>query len=158
MASVDLKAAVSANVAGEPEALVVPGGKNEKLAAVERKADGTVEVQAMKTKNGQTTTGTTAGPADKFPSDTVAVAHGHIDGGPNRSGGMVDDPTSNGGLGDASSLKHGGVPMATVSHGEVGGHEMKNGRLQFSAHVGVMTDAQTQQMQQNLNVEQKQFQ
>jgi hypothetical protein len=69
---------------------------------------------------------------------------------------MVDSPSANGGLGDASSLKA-GIPMATVSKGEVGWHEMDNGTLQFSAPAGAMTSTQMKAIQQNLNVEQKQF-
>jgi hypothetical protein len=157
VAAADLKAGVNVNAQAEPNTLGVPGGNSEKLAAVERTGDGTVQVQAMETKNGQTSTGTTAGAKDPYPSDTVAIAHGHIDGGGHSSNGMVDDPASNGGLGDGSGLKA-GVPVATVSHGQVGWHEMKDGRLQFSAPVGAMTPKQMDQMQRNLNVEQTHFQ
>jgi hypothetical protein len=48
--------------------------------------------------------------------------------------------------------------MATVYKGEVGWHELDNGRLQFVAPKDSMTSTQMTQMQDNLNVEQKSFQ
>lgn len=70
---------------------------------------------------------------------------------------MVDDPASNGGYGDTQSLKA-GMPMATVSHGQVGWHEMQNGKLEFTYPGGALNGSQNQQMQSNLNVEQLSFQ
>ena len=150
-ASVDVKAA--ANVG--KDAAATKSGSTEKIAAVEKTADGKLAVATVKgSGDGSSSTGTTA--SVKLPGDTVAGMHGHIDSGPDRSNGMVDSPRDNGGLGDASSLKV-GVPMATVSQGQVGWHEMENGTLKFSAPAGAMTPSQMSAIQQNLNVEQKQF-
>ena len=150
-ASVDVKAA--ANVG--KDAAATKSGSTEKIAAVEKTADGKLAVATVKgSGDGSSSTGTTA--SVKLPGDTVAGMHGHIDSGPDRSNGMVDSPRDNGGLGDASSLKV-GVPMATVSQGQVGWHEMSNGTLKFSAPAGAMSSSQMSAIQQNLNVEQKQF-
>lgn len=150
-ASVEVKAAVNVG----KDAAATKSGSTEKLAAVEKNADGKLTVASVKgSGNGSPEGGTTA--KVSFPGDTVAGIHGHIDTGHDRSNGMVDKPSANGGLGDASSLKV-GIPMATVSQGQVGWHEMDNGTLKFSAPAGAMTSSQMSDMQRNLNVEQKQF-
>gem|GEM_PF-4312126 len=48
--------------------------------------------------------------------------------------------------------------MATVSRGQVGWHEMQDGQLQFTYPAGALNGSQNQQMQNNLNVEQLNFQ
>jgi hypothetical protein len=85
------------------------------------------------------------------------VIHGHIDAGPQRTNEMVDDPKSNRGLGDTQALVA-GMPEATVSHGQVGWHEISSGQLQFSYPTGALTGSQNTQMQNNLNQEQSSFQ
>lgn len=92
------------------------------------------------------------------PAGTMAFAHGHIDSGPNQSNGMVDVPTANGGTGDAVSLKlNPPVPMATVSHNQVGYHEIVNGQLQFTYPGSALNSTQRNEMQSNLNLEQAAF-
>jgi hypothetical protein len=151
-ASVDVKAAVNVH----KDAAATKSGSTEKLAAVERTADGKLTVAAVNSSGNGSPEGATTAKVS-FPGDTVAGIHGHIDTGPDRApNGMVDKPSANGGLGDASSLKV-GIPMATVSQGQVGWHEMDNGTLKFSAPAGAMTSSQMFDMQRNLNVEQKQF-
>jgi RHS repeat-associated protein len=136
--------------------VAVHSGSQEKLGFVVQGSDGKLSVQsASDTKTGETATGSTA--SATIPSDAVAGIHGHIDSGPNQSNGMVDDPKSNGNYGDTQSLKA-GIPMATVSQGQVGWHEMQNGQLQFSYPGGALNGSQSQQMQSNLNVEQLNFQ
>lgn len=90
------------------------------------------------------------------PQGALAGIHGHIDKGPDKSNGMVDDPKSNGGFGDTQALKA-GLPMATVSQGQVGWHEIQNGQLQFTYPEGALTGGQEKQMQKNLDNEQKLF-
>jgi hypothetical protein len=85
------------------------------------------------------------------------VIHGHIDSGPNKSNGMVDDPKSNLGYGDTQGIAA-GIPEATVSHGQVGWHEMNQGQLQFTYPAGSLTGSQNTMMQNNLNQEQLMFQ
>lgn len=131
-------------------------GNQEKLGFVVKESSGKLAVaNAADTTTGQTATGSTA--SAKIPANAVAVTHGHIDSGPNRSTGMVDDPASNGGYGDTQGLKA-GLPEATVSHGQVGWHEIKNGQLQFSYPAGALNGGQNKQMQSNLDVEQLRFQ
>nr|WP_146203576.1 hypothetical protein [Fulvimonas soli] len=118
--------------------------------------DGKLSVQnSGDTKSGETVTARTA--STTIPSSAVAGIHGHIDNGPHRSNGMVDDPKSNGNYGDTQSLRA-GMPMATVSRGQVGWHEMQDGQLQFTYPAGALNGSQNQQMQNNLNVEQLNFQ
>ncbi|MGS0998314.1 RHS repeat-associated core domain-containing protein [Rhodanobacter sp. UC4451_H18] len=133
--------------------VAVHSGSKEKAGFVEKGSD-TVS-PAKHVRNGSTATGVTA--KVEVPSNAVAMVHGHIDSGPQESNGMVDDPKSNGGYGDTQSLKI-GIPQGTVSHGQIGWHEMVDGRLQFSYPAGALNSKQTDQMQNNLNVEQKLFQ
>jgi hypothetical protein len=69
---------------------------------------------------------------------------------------MVDAPSKNSGYGDRQSLTlRTPMPMATVSHGQVGWHEIQNGQLTFTAPVGAVTESQRISIQKNLNAEQK---
>ena len=106
------------------------------------------------TTNTSNATGATA--SATIPQNAMGVIHGHIDGGANKSNGMVDAPKLNGGYGDTQSLKA-GIPTATVSQGQVGWHEINNGQLQFSYPQGAMSGGQERQIQRNLNNEQKLF-
>lgn len=103
-----------------------------------------------------TTTNSTGGTASStVPAGAEFGNHGHIDSGPNRSNGMVDAPSLNGGDGDTKSLAlHNPMPMATVSQGQVAWHEIQNGQLSFTATVGALTPSQQQAIQHNLNSEQ----
>lgn len=84
--------------------------------------------------------------------------HGHIDTGPDASEGMVDAPSLNGGYGDTASLAlRRPIPMATVSHGQVGWHEIQNGQLTFTAPLGALNTVQQAMIQKNLNAEQDLF-
>lgn len=95
----------------------------------------------------------------------VAYGHGHIDG---TSDGMIDkwDP-SRGLHGDIESLRtENPVPMATVSEGRIGWHQLENGRLQFMYPVGSYSETEkdrnkerrmTQEMQKNLDLQQSLF-
>lgn len=136
--------------------VAVKSGRDEKLSFVVKGPDGKPVVQpASGAKPGRTSTGSTV--SAKIPAGALAAAHGHIDGGPDRSNGMVDDPASNGGYGDTNPLRA-GLPNATVSNGQVGWHEIVGGQLQFSFPGGAMSPGQSDQMQQNLNNEQSLFQ
>ncbi|MHA3794822.1 hypothetical protein [Sphingomonas sp. YL-JM2C] len=72
------------------------------------------------------------GRPNEWPIGTVGLSHGHIDG---TSEGMADyydlstDPKIYGDIG--SLLGNDPVPTATVSEGDVGWHQLENGRLQF---------------------------
>ena len=137
--------------------LEVPTGSKESGGYVTNGSDGKpvlkVQTDGQK-RSGETQSGNTN--KINLPIGTILAGHGHIDSGPNKSKGMVDDPKSNGGLGDSASLKI-GVPMATISNGQVGYHEIVDGQLQFSYPEGAMSDKQTTLMQQNLNGEQRAF-
>lgn len=91
------------------------------------------------------------------PDAVSPYIHSHPDKAPDANG-MVDEPDSNGGYGDTQSL-YGPypVPMATVSHGQVGWHVLDNSQLKFLYPPGSMTPSQIQEIQQNLNQEQKKF-
>ena len=115
--------------------VAVRSGNNEKLGFVVKGPDGKPVVQsASNAKTGSTVSG-------KIPEGAMAIIHGHIDSGPNRSNGMVDDPKSNGGYGDTQPLKA-GLPNATVSNGQVGWHEIVSGQLQFTYPGGALTSSQ----------------
>jgi len=134
--------------------VAVHSGTQEKLGFGVKDANGNLTVQAA---TGVTTatnaTGSTAGSA--VPTGAEFGIHGHIDTGPNKSNGMVDAPSLNAGFGDTKSLAlHNPMPMATVSQGQVGWHEIQNGQLSFAAPVGAVTPAQQQAIQNNLNSEQ----
>jgi hypothetical protein len=136
--------------------VAVPSGDKEKVGFIVKGADGKPEFKsASNVKPGSTDTGTTA--SAKIPEGAEAVIHGHIDSGPKRSNGMVDDPKSNVGLGDTQPLKA-GLPNATVSHGQIGWHEIVNGQLQFTYPDGALSSIQNAEMQRNLNNEQQLFQ
>ena len=134
--------------------VAVHSGNQEKLGFGVRDANGNLTVQAA--TGAHTTanaTGSTA--ASTVPVGAEFAIHGHIDSGPNKSNGMVDAPSLNGGYGDTKSLAlQNPMPMATVSQGQVGWHEIRNGQLSFMAPVGVVTPAQQQAIQGNLNSEQ----
>ncbi|WP_082554834.1 RHS repeat-associated core domain-containing protein [Caulobacter sp. Root1455] len=137
--------------------VAVPVGNAEKLSFGVRGPDGSLIVlNNTATRTGSTATGNTA--ASPVPAGAEFGIHGHIDSGPDRSNGMVDDPASNGGYGDTQSLAlRTPIPMATVSNGQVGWHEISNGQLTFSAPAGAVTSAQQQQIQRNLNTAQQHF-
>ena len=137
--------------------LEVPTGNHESggYVAPDAKGNSVLTVQSdAQTRPGSTQSGDTN--AISFPKGTTLLAHGHIDSGPNKSNGMVDDPKSNGGLGDAVSLKLSTpIPMATVSNGQVGYHEMVNGTLQFAYPGSALDSKQQATMQTSLNLEQQ---
>ena len=132
---------------------------NQETAGVlHQSTNGTITVQPETgAQSGFTATGSITTVTFHGPSD-VAGIHGHIDSGSKASNGMVDNPAGNGGYGDSASLALSNPrPMATVSHGQVGWHGIKDGKLQFSFPQGAMTHDQVEQMQQNLNTEQENF-
>jgi RHS repeat-associated protein len=136
--------------------VAVHNGPVEKLGFIVKTSDGSLQVQnASDTKTGTTDTAVTA--SATVPDNAVALIHGHIDAGPERTNGMVDDPKSNGGYGDTQALAD-NMPEATVSHGQVGWHEISNGQLQFTYPSGAMNGSQNNKMQNNLNQEQANFQ
>jgi len=151
LASPDTKAATQASTSQ------MGAGKGpETLGFAVKGADGKTTVQpASNVTTGKTATGNTASAA--IPQGAQAVVHGHIDKGPDKSNGMVDDPKSNGGYGDTQALKA-NLPVATISQGQVGWHEINGGQLQFTYPQGALSGSQTTQMQTNLNNEQKLFQ
>lgn len=110
---------------------------------------------ASKAKSTTEDNGTTA--RAPVPAGAIAVIHGHIDSGPDASDGMVDNPTPDHPYGDSQPLK-GGMPNATASHGQIGWHEIVNGKLQFTFPGGALTQGQAKEMQDNLNDEQRLFQ
>jgi len=149
-------ATAGAGAMASPGPNAQPG--QESAGTLHQEANGDITVQPQTGQSGSTATGNTTTVTFHGPSD-VAGIHGHIDSGPNASNGMVDDPKSNGNYGDTASLAlpH-PRPMATVSHGKVGWHGISNGRVQYQFLQGAMTPAQIQQMQQNLDIEQGNFQ
>lgn len=153
LASPDLRAAASAGVSQ----FTVKSGSKESLGFIVPDATGKPVAQPAQ---GMTTTSNSIGAtaAAAIPQNAMGVIHGHIDGGPNKSNGMVDAPKLNGGYGDTQSLKASNpIPTATVSQGQVGWHEINNGQLQFSYPQGAMKGGQEKQIQRNLNNEQKLF-
>ncbi len=152
VASPDLRAAGQAAV---PQ-FTVKSGSKESLGFFTPDANGKPVAQPAQSV---TTTNNSVGAtvAAVIPKNAMGVIHGHIDGGPNQSNGMVDAPKLNGGYGDTQALRS-GMPTATVSQGQVGWHEINNGQLQFSYSQGAMTNGQERQIQRNLNQEQKLFQ
>lgn len=151
VASPNLRAAGQAAV---PQ-FAVKSGSQESLGFFVPDATGKPVAQPAQ---GMTTTSNSVGAtaAATIPQNAMGVIHGHIDGGPNKSNGMVDAPKLNGGYGDTQSLRA-GIPTATVSQGQVGWHEINNGQLQFSYPQGAMSRGQENQIQRNLNQEQKLF-
>lgn len=128
----------------------------EKAGSIAPDANGNLTVKPANVTTGSTATGNTA--AFKPEANATALIHGHIDRGPNRSDGMVSDPASNGGLGDASSLKlKNPLPNATVSQGQIGWTELRNGQLTFEYPRGALTPAQNAQMEKNLDTAQPLF-
>jgi hypothetical protein len=90
-----------------------------------------------------------------MPSNAEAGIHGHIDSEPS---GFVDSTLDNHGYGDTQSLTlQNAVPMATVSHGQVGWHVLDDGQLKFIYPEGAMSEDQIHLIQYNLNNEQKLF-
>ena len=152
MASSEVRSAAQAG----KNKVAVHDGPEEKLGFIVKDANGQTTVKnASDTKTGSTDTAQTA--TAKLPQGAMAVIHGHIDSGPEKTNGMVDDPKSNGGYGDTQALAA-GMPEATVSHGQVGWHEIDNGQLQFSYPQGALNGSQNSKMQNNLNQEQDLFQ
>lgn len=151
LASPDLRAAGKAAV---PQ-FTVKSGSQESLGFFVPDANGKPVAQAAQgVTHGGSNAGTTA--AGTPPSNAMGVIHGHIDGGPGKSNGMVDVPGLNRGYGDAESLKT-KIPTATVSQGQVGWHEVNNGQLQFSYPRGALTRNQEKLIQRNLNEQQTLF-
>lgn len=151
LASPDLRAAGNAAV---PQFTVKSGSKESLCFFVPDASGKPVAQPAQSMTNTSNSTGATA--SATIPQNAVGVIHGHIDGGPNKSNGMVDAPKLNGGYGDTQSLKA-GIPTATISQGQVGWHEINNGQLQFSYPQGAMSGGQERQVQRNLNNEQQLF-
>lgn len=149
-------AAVRAAAEAGKSKVAVHDGFQEKLGFIVKESGGKPVVQvASDTKTADTSAGSTA--SAKIPAGAPAVIHGHIDAGPGESNGMVDDPSSNGGLGDSQPLK-GGSPNATVSEGQIGWHQIVSGQLQFTFAGGALSFSQAETMQQqHLNEEQQQF-
>jgi RHS repeat-associated protein len=153
VATPEMRAAATAEV----EKVAVKNGKQESLGYGVRGADGKLTVEMAKTNFGNTTSNSSGATAKgKVPAGSEFAIHGHIDGGQHHSEGMVDSPTQNGGYGDTESLAlKNPMPMATVSKGQVGWHEIRNGQLSFTAPVGAVDKAQQKLIQSNLNSEQK---
>lgn len=151
VASPDLRAAGDSAVAK----FSVKSGSQESLGFFVPDANGKPQaVKAQDVKTSDKATGDTA--AASVPKGAVAAIHGHIDSGPQKSNGLVDAPKLNGGYGDTQSLT-GGMPMATVSQGKVGWHEINNGQLQFTYPEGALSGSQEKSMQKNLDAEQTLF-
>lgn len=93
------------------------------------------------------------------PIGTVALNHGHIDKGPSRSDGMIDkwDP-ANQLYGDVTSLlADNPMPMTTVSKGRMGWHQLEDGRLQFMYPLGSLSEHEAEEIQRNLDLQQRLF-
>ncbi len=153
VATPDMRTAATAEV----NKVAIHIGTRETLGYGVRDANGKLTVKMAVTSLGNTTANSSGATAStKVPSNAEFAIHGHIDGGPNRSNGMVDAPAMNSGYGDTQSLTlKNPIPMATVSHGQVGWHEIQNGQLSFTAPVGAVNAAQQQAIQSNLDSEQK---
>lgn len=106
---------------------------------------------AAHAKTGHTARDSTA--RATVPPHTLAVVHGHVDSGPQRSDGMVDSTTAEHPLGDSQPVSK-GLPNATESHLQISWHEMFRDQLQFTFPAGTMSPSQSRDMQQNLNSEQ----
>ncbi len=148
IASSETKAAAEAG----KDKVAVPSGTKEKLGFVVKDSDGNQSVQLganVSTKD--KSTGQVA--SSVVPDGAVAVIHGHLDKG---SDGMVDAPKLNGGYGDTEPLRY-GLPNATAFKGEIGWHEMQNGKLTFTYTEGAMTSSQQKAIQKNLTNSQKLF-
>lgn len=103
--------------------------------------DSYFSVPAVNAKTGSTATADTLNFGNKmyWPRGTLAITHGHIDSGPYRSDGMVDEvnPDEDLPYGDSVSLAiETPMPQATVYKGQVGWHFIENGRLKFMYPVG----------------------
>lgn len=98
------------------------------------------------------------------PPGTRFGVHNHR---PGHTRGFIDENHANSGYGDASALAlPQPFPMFTVARptegafkGEdtIGVHEMVNGRLQFRAPLGAMTDRERDEIQRNLDRAQRNF-
>ncbi|MES2496806.1 MAG: hypothetical protein V4618_11870 [Pseudomonadota bacterium] len=96
----------------------------------------------------------------KLSDGTVALGHGHIDKGPEQSDGVIDvwDPSQDL-YGDVESLLGDNpMPMATVSNGRVGWHQLDNGRVQFMYPSGLLSKHEVDAIQANLDKQQRMFQ
>jgi hypothetical protein len=96
----------------------------------------------------------------KLLDGTAALGHGHIDNGPERSDGMIDvwDPSRDL-YGDVKSLTVANpLPMATVSKGRVGWHQLDKGKVQFMYPSGALSEHEIDEIQANLNKQQRLFQ
>ncbi|MBT9446024.1 MAG: RHS repeat-associated core domain-containing protein [Hyphomonadaceae bacterium] len=135
--------------------VAAPSGSKEGIGYGARQADGTLQVQATSpTSTRNTATASTAGA--RPPANAAFFIHGHIDSGKYQSEGMVDAPAGNGGFGDASPLAR-GLPSATVSQGQVGWHELRDGQVTFTAPSDSVSASQANAIQSNVNVEQRRF-
>lgn len=127
-------------------------------------ADSYFSVPKLKAKAGSTVSKSTLGFGDpkKWPKRTIALSHGHIDGGPDQSDGMVDvvDPKDEKSYGDSASLvTNDPIPTATVYRGHVGWHFLENGQLKFMYPIGSeMDDEQRAKIQKNLDRAQVRYQ
>lgn len=141
-----------------------PGERN--LPLINPKAELYYSVPAFDTKPGSTRTASTLR-FGRVPG-TVAAGHGHPDG---NSEGMADDwdpshkpkPI----YGDVHSLlSDDPIPMATISRGRIGWHQLEDGRLQFMYPVGSFSESHEdrkeerqmiKKMQENLDRQQSLF-
>ena len=110
-------------------------------------------------KPGSTRTANTLNFGRKFPIGTVTLGHGHPDG---DSDGMIDDrnPSQKPDpvVGDVGSLlRPEPMPMATVSKGRIGWHQLENGRLQFMYPSGTLEKHEVEEIQKKLNLQQSLF-
>lgn len=110
-------------------------------------------------KPGTTPTANTLNFGRELPVGTVALGHGHPD---DDSDGMIDDwnplPKSAPVIGDVGSLlRPDPMPMATVSRGRIGWHQLEDGRLQFMYPSGALTNREVDAIQMRLNQQQSLF-
>jgi hypothetical protein len=115
-------------------------------------------VPALGAEPGKTRTANTLNFGKELLVGTVALGHGHPDG---DSNGMVDDVNPElKNYGDIKSfLIDNPIPMATVSEGRVGWHQLEDGKIQFMYPVGTkMGNREAAAIQRNLDRQQSLFQ
>jgi hypothetical protein len=151
-----------------PKIAVGRGARKESLHFFVRNPDGSLELRDPVNGTTSRTTGrhgetlsdkASGGP----PPGTALGVHGHIPG----TAGFADFVDHKTPYGDSGALSHAEpFPMATVAQpmsgpyrgqNMVGVHEMVNGRLQFRAPLGAMSDDDRRRLQHNLDRSQEKF-
>jgi RHS repeat-associated protein len=129
------------------------GVRTEPRGAFVQNSDGSVTLHMTRTSGTESERGVRA--RVTVPRNALEVIHGHLKGDDNTRT-IVDVPGDTGGWGDAASLGLSNpIPTYTIDGDRIGVHDAPGGHVRFEMIEGVMTEAEMEQMQANLDMQQR---